>query len=779
MVNSSGSTVQLLPTTSSNSSTHLDDDVVAAPDESGRSGRNTSIHSAEDNLGLDGSIDYVDSDLEVPKSKSKSKKNENNVLTTDDASTKSKKSRRAKTMENFEYETFEGDDGDNDKDWNGTKTRKSAKKAAPKKQPASKRSKTSIAYAMEMLGDDENDDDYSPIGGSRKGKRKSAEVDSTVGRKKKTRSNTDDWELMPALPKGRKSSVLKQLAEGFDFDRDVGKAVVDTIEITSSDTSPTPQKDIVSPFKVDLSRASLFLPDEEKEKYDVFSPQTASPNTAELGQEILSQSSAVNLPLLSSSLQGPLNLHATESGAYMSSTIPDEDYFVSKAQAEEGEDSKTIEISSTISKVNTKSRLSRSKTLADMLVDIEGSEEEGDEHKQITMPKPEETPSESPATKRARMKQTRGKTSITLSPIQSHPRPDKPNPNGDSAPGSPLNVVRKRKMTSRVVAASDEESSLSELDEAAIRSPRRPISGVSRLEKQKKKVVQEERDNEGSPVTSTITVTTNVINQPSEAPKTGKRKTSARKPSNISVYENEDTHEVDFAVVVDEVGETVTKKPPAKRRKLSTMKKADNSDAADDKSLESRQASALVVNIDDDDDDDVTSDGEVKKKAAVKGKREARRKVTTTKEPKKLRKNTQNEILVEFLEAIMPMSNENEDGDDSDADIKNKSKLNKRNGPNRSVSLEFQDDVKGEGDADAHSTSSPPPPIQSKSEESRVDNTAQQQHISEPQTPKKNDAKVKKSPHSPINGGKPPSMRFRVGLSRRVNIEPLHGYLKK
>ncbi|KAF8468930.1 hypothetical protein BDZ91DRAFT_78904 [Kalaharituber pfeilii] len=190
-----------------------------------------------------------------------------------------------------------------------------------KKTPPARRSKTSFDTYPDynftitepiILPDDDNDDDYNPNKSSRKPKKNDRSKTSVSGRKK-TRSNTDDWELMPALPKGTKGAQKQTAATAPDNGKSPTRSMQDKV--------------VLCPFKIDLTLDSLLLPEEEKEKYDVFSPLNTS-QTTNSQPASPAEPSLLNLPLpVSESQSASLDSIAVKTGANMSSTIPDEEYF--------------------------------------------------------------------------------------------------------------------------------------------------------------------------------------------------------------------------------------------------------------------------------------------------------------------------------------------------------------------------------------------------------------------------------------------------------------------
>ena len=397
---------------------------------------------------------------------------------------KSSRAKRQDPVGDDDREAHGISDKEGEEDWGGKEGRKGCKKVVPRKLITGRRSKTSVATPINdgivgfepiVYGDDENDDDYSPTRNSRKAKQKVTIAPPISGGRKKTRSNTDDWELMPALPKGRKSTVLKQLAAGFEFDRDsmTRKAAVKTGTSTSASASPLRNNPPLSPFKVDLARDSLILLEEEKEKYHAFPPTATSLSRVGLLSESSKEPSAIKLPQLSSGPEEMIESIAVGTGIYMSSTIPDKEHF-DKAGKETStrdvKESESIPLCSVTPRTGKrKSKLgNRSKTLAEML-DVE-TDKDGEKGGQdiVNMDVSKDSSFQSPTRKRVRLKQTRGKTVLAPSPEKKESESN----NDITMSTSPVGLKEPKKPG--VVAASDDDSPLSELDEVVM-SPKRML----------------------------------------------------------------------------------------------------------------------------------------------------------------------------------------------------------------------------------------------------------------------------------------------------------------
>jgi len=664
---------------------------------------------------------------------------------------KSSRAKRQDPVGDDEPEVDEIFNEEDEKGWSSKEGRNGCKKAVSRKSITGRRSKTTAVTPVDdgivgiepvVYGDDENDDDYNPAGNPRKAKTKVTINPPISSARKKTRSNTDDWELMPALPKGRKSTVLKQLAAGFEFDRDsiALKAAAKTRTSTSASTSPLHNNPPLSPFKVDLARDSLILPEEEKEKYDVFLPTATSPGRDGLLPRS-SESSSAKSPQLPSRPQEMIESIAVGAGTYMSSIILDEEYLGLKHKVgketskRDVKESESISLSSTTpSTRQMKSKLgSRSKTLAELL-DVETDEgEENDGQGVVNMDVPRGSSFQSPTRKRVRLKQARGKTIMAPSPNIK----ESESSNDLTVPTSPAGLQKEPKKP-RVVAASDDDSPLSDLDKWVAMSPKRIL------------------DNRPNKIhDQMISQRSNILPEVPESPKSKQpvpkatdRKRSGRNASKIFFPNEDSTHDEDGLPAAEPEAQSKPRKPPAKRRKKS---QAESTDANE----QSPQPPTLILG-------DTTSDEERNKKpdsllpttATKKAPRTGKVETQHGKGNKKMKnskgstKQLDDQGLGEKEGAGDPGPNGHDVG-----------------GPSHSQVYASKEQSIGAGKEKT-------PPSTPVLRETTFT-------LKQPETPQPAKPVVKRSPHSPINGGKPPPVKFRVGLSRRANIEPLHGYLKK
>lgn len=555
------------------------------------------------------------------------------------------KSKQQNTVEAKEGDGVYSDDCN--ENWREKKGRKQSKTVASRRV---KRSKTSGGVSLDDYGilgaepfkiDAEDDEDYNPVGNRRV--RKRVMIDPIPSNeRKKTRSNTNEWELMPALPKGRRATVLKQLEAGFVFEGG------ESSNRESLVVEPLPQDNlsVLSPFKVDLAKNSLSLPEEEKGKYAIFSP-TATPNILE---QSLEPSALHPLPAVPS--QEPFDLTA-EVGD-INATFPHLPYRGVLATGMTGsyiENTQLILESLSVpsqSLAVQRSLVSRRKTLAQVL-DTDSDFSQVETPSGARFSEPAEAPIHSPTfPRRARLKQSRARTAITLS------REHSPAP---------------RVERSRIVAASDDESPLSDLDEGEMHPP------TSALD------------------ISTSTPPRRLRKLKPMSPQLNKNPMLALPPesSNLAAgcgIENQ-LHESDHQELGCVVAGSNTRSVPAggRKRPKGNPETPDQGNTRGDAS--SCPISAHGDSLSDRGDYDATIQSGV--------------------------------------------------------------------GTNHMAHLVNEEDK------------------------------ATQKEVTPPSTPPKANPKQLehtkpsggKGPHSPINGGKPPSIKFRVGLSRKANIESLHSYLRK
>lgn len=612
---------------------------------------------------------------------------------------KSSRAKRQDPVGNDDREALKISDEEDEQGWSGKEGRKGCKKAAPRKSTTGRRSKTCVVTSIDdgiagvqpvVYGDDENDDDYSPVGNFRKAKKKVIIDHPISSGRKKTRSNTDDWELMPALPKGRKSTVLKQLAAGFEFESDsmTLKAAAKTRTSTSASTSPLRNNPPLSPFKVDLVRDSLILTEEEKEKYDAFLPTATSPGQDGLLHEDLEELASVKSPQLPSGPQEMVESIPVGAGTDMGSIIVDEEYLDLKHKAgketstRDVKESKNISLfSDTPSTGKMKSKLgSRSKTLAELL-DMETDKDEEDSGQGIVNLEMYRSGSfQSPIRKRVRLKQASDKTVMGLSPKK-------------------LELESSSDQITRQKA-----NILSEVSDSP--KPKQPV------------------------------------------PKASNRKRSSRYTSKSTFLDEDSTHDEDNLPAAESEAQYKSRRPPVKRRKKSQAEATDANEQApqpltlilgDMASNEERSRKA-----------DLLPTTATKKNASRAGKVETQhgKGNKNMKYGKGSTKHLDDQDLgaKEGVDDLKP--DEHDVGGPSDSRVST---------------------PKGQGIGTGKEKSPPSTPVLREPILT----------LKQPETPQPAKSAVKQNPHSPINGGKPPPIKFRVGLSRRANIEPLHRYIKK
>lgn len=645
-----------------------------------------------------------------------------------------------------DWEVQEIPDNGEDGNWNGKTIRKSAPKKSERKLASSKRSKRSKTVAvgddLTAIGplvfiEDDNDDDYNPAESSRKLQK--AVKGKTVSRGRRTRSNTDDWELMPPLPKGRKSVVLKQLASGYEFERDcvIVKAAASTRTQTSGATLP-PQLIPPSPFKVDLSKHASILPEEEKQKYDVFSPMDISPDGAELKAATPEENPTTNLPL--PSLPDPQRISESttlDTGLHITSTR-----FKEKLDTEDNSGgiilSKGTSVHSIASGVNKKtSKLgSRSKTLGEALdIEIDRDNVHSDLGEERLDEARKDLPQSSPI-KRVRLKQRRGKTSVTFSTELLNST----KLNSEKGPLMDVSSVAAQKEAKklRIVAASDDESPLSELDEVAVMLPKE-IPHIDEIMPKRHGKVQGE-----------------IVQQ------------LKSKRSKVAASYEEDTQEEDTQPDIEEIIDR--KKIRTKRQKrlkkdnVIDPKRVDSDEQSPQPSQCPLPCAPFIIDAARGESSGDTVIDSLPPTALKKMKsRKATAEILEGGGSKRLKHNSEQVEKQHAIKKRVKKAEEviNSESSDDDLDI----------GVGR-ISDQDQSVQSPISPTKSHSTDTmlsealPSTPIQ---RESVV--TPKQLETPKPAR--------KKNPHSPINGGKPPPVKIRVGLSRRAHIEPLHSYLRK
>ncbi|KAF8433825.1 hypothetical protein BGX38DRAFT_1221942 [Terfezia claveryi] len=664
---------------------------------------------------------------------------------------KSSRAKRQDPVGNDDRETHKISGEEDEQGWSGKEGRKGCKKAAPRKSTTGRRSKTCVVTSIDdgiagfqpvVYGDDENDDDYSPVGNFRKAKKKVIIDPPISSGRKKTRSNTDDWELMPALPKGRKTTVLKQLAAGFEFDRDsmTLKATAKMRTSTSARTSPLRNNPPLSPFKVDLVRDSLILSEEEKEKYDAFSPTATSQGRDSLLHEGLEEPPSVKSLQLLSGPQEMVESIAVGAGTDMGSMIIDEEFLDLKHKASKETSTRDVKESGNISLFSDtrstgkmKSKLgNRSKTLAELL-DMETDKDEEDSGQGIVnMDGYRGGSFQSCSRKRVRLKQARGKTVMGPSPMKMGLESS----NDLTMPTSPAELQEEAKKP-RVVAASDDDSTLSDLDEGVV--PKRIL------------------DNRPNKIHDQITrQKTNILSEVSDSPKpkqpvpkASNRKRSGRYNSKSTFLDEDSTLDEDDLPAAESEAKFKTRKPPAKRRKKSQAE-------ATDANEQPPQPPTLILG-------DTASNEESSRKP------DSLLPTTATKK-KASRAGTMETQHGKGNQKIKNGKGGTKHLDDQDFGAK-----------------EGVDDLKLDehdvgGPSDSRVSTPKEQGIGTGKEKSPPSTPVLREPIltlKQPETPQPAKSAVKQNSHSPINGGKPPPIKFRVGLSRRANIEPLHRYLKK
>ncbi|KAF8418079.1 hypothetical protein EV426DRAFT_620668 [Tirmania nivea] len=665
---------------------------------------------------------------------------------------KSSRAKRQDPVRDNDREVHEISEED-EEGWSGKEGWKGCKKTTPRKLISGRRSKTSGIIPVDdgiagvepaVYGDDENDDDYSPTRNSRKTKKK-VTIDSPISSGKKTRSNTDDWELMPALPKGRKSTVLKQLRTGFEFGGEgmMLKAAAKTRTSTSASSPPNPP---LSPFKVDLARDSLILPEEEKEKYHVFLPTATSPGGDGLLHDSSEELSSVKLPQLLSGPQGMSEPIAAKTGICMGPMILKEQYLGLKDKAGEEtstrhvqESERTLLSSVTPSTGKMKSKGNRSKTLAEIL-DIETGKDEENGEGVVNMDMSMGSSFQSSTRKRVRLKQARGKTVLATSSDKKESESN----NNLTMPTSPAMLQRDPKKP-RLVAASDDDSPLSELDEGVVMSPKRIIDNSGLMCSQPNKI----HDQIILQKTNNLLDLSDSPKPKHPVPKARNRKRSGRNTSKIIFLNEDSTHDEDDLSAAEPQAQFTSRKPLAKRQKKS---QAETTDANE----QSPQHPALILG-------GTSSDKERSKKPDS-----LLSTIATKRKPSKTGK----------LETQHGKGNKIKKNGGGSTKQLNDQELGTKEG--------FGDSVLNEQDVGeplySQVSTSKEQSIGAGKEKSPPSTPVLREPVlarKQPETPQPAKPVIKQNPHSPINGGKPPPVKFRVGLSRRVNIEPLHGYLKK
>jgi len=651
---------------------------------------------------------------------------------------KSSRAKRQDLVGDEDREVHEISNKEGEEGWGNKEAQTGCKKVTPIKSITSRRSKSSMVIPVDdgtagvepvVYGDDENDDDYNPVRTSRKTKKKVTMDPPVSSGRKKTRSNTDDWELMPALPKGRKSAVLKQLATGFEFDKDsmTLKGAAKTRTRSSASASPLRNNPPLSPFKVDLARDSLILPEEEKGKYHVFSPTPAdAAGVDSLLPGSSEEPSSVELPQLPSCPQEMIESIVAGTGTYMSSAVPGEECLGLRDKASKEKESEGISLSSVTPRAGRKkSKLgSRSKTLAEML-DVEADKAEEDGGQGVAnMTVSGESSFQSPTRKRVRLKQARGKTVLA-------PSPDKMETEHNNDLTMPTSPVGLRKEP-------DDDSPLSELDEGTVMSPRRLLdnSGLMRSRIHDQIILGQEA--------SILSNVSDSLKPKQLVPKAGNRKRSDRNTSKISLDEDS-THDGDDLPTAEVEAQPKPRKLPIKRRKKSRIETTDTNE-------QSLQLPPAVIPGDITSNEERSTDSLLPTTATslVGTKRKASK---TGKGNKKMENSEGSTNQLDGQELRVKVGVEDSEPDKHDI-----------GGPlHPQIST-----PKGQSIGTGRERSLPSTPVLGEPAP-----TPKQPKTPQPAKP------VTKNPHSPINGGKPPPIKFRVGLSRRANIEPLHGYLKK
>ncbi|KAI5804168.1 hypothetical protein DFH27DRAFT_395775 [Peziza echinospora] len=644
-----------------------------------------------------------------------------------------------------------------------------------KKKPTtkSKRAKTTMSHFDDpnfgepiVIPDNSDDDDYAPKKSARKAKEK-AKTPSMAARAKKTRSNTDHWELMPALPKGRESDVLKQMEAGFAFDRqdaenEARKVAAPRKGSIERVVQEAPAANL-SPFKIDLARDSLILHEEEKEQYHTFSPLTTSDSEHtrlnSSAHDAVASDLPPNRPIVGASIHPAL----ISTGMNMSSTIPDEEYFKIVTQKDSTQSSRTGDRQDTPKLA--KSLGKRSKTLAQALdLDLTDDDELGSLGGKNTTTRP------------SKLTPKRAKTSVGLEVNDNSPT-TKLSGMGPGNGGT-IKVTMKadsRSKKARVIEGSDDEhSALSDLGS----SPPPPASlapPIVAMERSKRGVTVQTSPRRERKKRTTTTVAVEIqenwdVTGSAEFETTKQRTTDLKELPDVDVQEK-----------------SKTRKTPAKRQKTSSRNVTDHMEGG---VLEIPAMEGKVHIISDDDDlpfEDTPAPKSRQKakkgtakepiaaaEAPVKEKGKRRRTTSKGGNSKGPIESQAQKPPAKTLSKEVIDSEDDDDDDDLGIGITvNKKGTSTKTKPHVEVGhiertgAEDGDDDDAKYASNASNTSNTGTPIDTKSKPK------------EPPATPQHSKSARRGPHSPINGGKPSAIKYRVGLSRRANIESLHGYLRK